>query len=57
MDLRAAGGRAGTACQEGLPGERRTYEATGLLLTRFELSWWSLRMLRVGKWVQGRRSD
>ena len=38
MDLRAAGGRAGTACQEGLPGERRTDEAIGLLLTRFELS-------------------
>ena len=53
MDLHAAGGNAGTACQEGLPGGRRTDEAIGLLLTHFELSWWSLGMLWVGMWAQG----
>ena len=53
MDLHAAGGNAGTACQEGLPGGRWTDEAIGLLLTHFELSWWSLGMLWVGMGVQG----
>lgn len=38
-------GGQGPPVKEGLPGERRADEATGLL-TRFELSWWSLEMLR-----------